>query len=243
MQFGKGIKCMGRIHSRKNHKRFSWAVADGAKRYMASVIKFAENADALEISEGVFDVGQKLLTNTRSYTRKDISEIPELNTSPLQKLGDFEKVTTPLPFADDCFDLVFGNGIIHRTDTETSAKEFCRVLRGAGQSIFWEPLGTNPIINVFRSLTPNARTKDDRPLTSRDFDILHRYFKKVEVKYYGFFTIACLPFQNATGADAIFASAKKIDHFVLSLPGMRRLAWYALITCCEPKKAVSPLVS
>ena len=42
-------------------------------------------------------------------------------------------------------------------------------LPSKGNLIFIEPLGTNPIINLYRKLTPKSRSKDEHPLINKDF--------------------------------------------------------------------------
>ncbi|WP_428491963.1 hypothetical protein [Rhodopila sp.] len=59
---------------------------------------------------------------------------------------------------------MFGIGIIHHLDTRQASREVARVLRPDGNAVFWEPMGTNPIIGLYRMLTPNARTVDEHPL-------------------------------------------------------------------------------
>ena len=52
-----------------------------------------------------------------------------------------------------------------------------------------EPLGTNPLINIYRKFTPNARSPDEHPFKSEDIKLINSIFKNVEIKYYGFLTL------------------------------------------------------
>lgn len=61
------------------------------------------------------------------------------------------------------FDLVCGSGILHHLDMERSLAEVRRVLKPGGMAVFYEPLGTNPIINLYRRLTPSMRTRTSIP--------------------------------------------------------------------------------
>ena len=228
--------------SRAHQKRFYWAISDGSERYTETVLKFAENADVLEYGCGDAENHHSFAPYARSYVGIDISDAAISRLSASHSFANVKHLRMDahaMTFADDSFDLVFGSGIIHHLDTELSAKEICRVLRPGGRSIFWEPLGANPLINLYRSLTPNARTPDEHPLLPRDFHIMRKYFSNIEIKYYGLFTIACIPLQKMSKAKTIFSVAKKLDHFFLSLPGMRWLAWYVLIICSEPRREAS----
>ena len=42
--------------------------------------------------------------------------------------------------------------------------EISRILKPNGKLLFIEPLGTNPLINFYRKLTPKSRSKDEHPL-------------------------------------------------------------------------------
>ena len=71
-----------------------------------------------------------------------------------------------LELLDASFDVVFGEGILHHLDLKKACGEIARVLRAPrrGRAIFVEPLGHNPVINLYRKLTPNMRTVDEHPL-------------------------------------------------------------------------------
>ena len=222
----------------KYREGFNWAIADGLERYKLTVLKSAENADVLEYGGGDTENHHTFAPYAHSHVRIDLIETSVYKQSQSREPSNVTHLTIDghaMTFADDSFDLVFGSGIIHLLDTELSSAEICRVLRPGGRSIFWEPLGANPLIKLHRLLSPNASTPNERLLMPRDFQIMRKYFGQIDIKYYGLFTIACLPFQNLSAAKAIFSMAKKLDHLVLSLPGMRWLSWCALIICSEPK--------
>ena len=52
-----------------------------------------------------------------------------------------------------------------------------------------EPLGTNPLINLYRKLTPRSRTADEHPFVTKDFDFIKSTLGTVTVKYYGFISL------------------------------------------------------
>ena len=59
-----------------------------------------------------------------------------------------------LKLKERSFDLVFGSGILHHLNIEKAINEISKVLKDEGEMIFLEPLGTNPLINLYRKLTP-----------------------------------------------------------------------------------------
>ena len=72
-----------------------------------------------------------------------------------------------LPWPDASFDVVVGRSILHHLDLEVAVAELSRVLRPGGSVFFVEPLRHNPLGAVFRSLTPQARTADELPLSRK----------------------------------------------------------------------------
>jgi ubiquinone/menaquinone biosynthesis C-methylase UbiE len=73
-----------------------------------------------------------------------------------------------LEFPSQTFDLVVGFGILHHLDPELALNEIHRVLKPGGRVILQEPLADNPLLKLFRFLTPKARTADERPFTGKD---------------------------------------------------------------------------
>ena len=70
-----------------------------------------------------------------------------------------------LKFEDNFFDLIVGNGILHHLDSEKALKSIHKVLKPGGRVIFFEPLADNPLLKLFRFLTPKARTIDEAPFS------------------------------------------------------------------------------
>ena len=61
---------------------------------------------------------------------------------------------------------------------EKCLDEIHRILKSKGNLIFIEPLGTNPIINLYRKLTPKSRSKDEHPLINKDFKYISKNLLK-----------------------------------------------------------------
>lgn len=74
-------------------------------------------------------------------------------------------------FADEFFDLVVGNGILHHLDLATAMQEVDRILKPGARAIFQEPLGENPLLRLYRSIA-GIHTPDECPLTRDDLTYL-----------------------------------------------------------------------
>ena len=100
----------------------------------------------------------------------------------------------------DAFDIIYGSGILHHLNLNKSLKELNRMLKKGGIMLFAEPMATNPIINIYRKLTPKARSADEHPFVFQDIKLIESMFKNVEAKYYGFLTLIFFSFyQNRPG--------------------------------------------
>lgn len=92
-----------------------------------------------------------------------------------------------LGFKDNFFDIVVGTGILHHLDLHVALTEVERVLKTGGIAIFKEPLEANPLLRLFRILSPKARTVDEKPLSSNDLNKIDKFWI-VHSKYYGIFS-------------------------------------------------------
>ena len=72
-----------------------------------------------------------------------------------------------LKYENNKFDLIIGNGILHHLDAEMALGSIHRVLKPGGRVIFREPLADNPLLKLFRFLTPKARTIDELPFSGK----------------------------------------------------------------------------
>jgi|AP95_1055475.scaffolds.fasta_scaffold00643_6 ubiquinone/menaquinone biosynthesis C-methylase UbiE len=73
-----------------------------------------------------------------------------------------------LDFPDKTFDIVIGFGILHHLDADIALREIYRVLKSGGRVLLQEPLADNPLLKLFRVLTPKARTEDEEPFSGKE---------------------------------------------------------------------------
>ncbi len=75
-----------------------------------------------------------------------------------------------LPFADQSFDRIWGNAVLHHLDLVAAGRELFRVLRPGGVAVFCKPWGENPLLRWARRRLPyrgKQRTVDEEPLRLR----------------------------------------------------------------------------
>ncbi len=89
-----------------------------------------------------------------------------------------------LPFADESFDCVWGNAVLHHLDLKRAAQDLRRVLKPGGLAVFCEPWGGNALLNWARrhvAYPGKERTPDELPLTARSLEILRGSFPGLDV--------------------------------------------------------------
>ncbi len=92
-----------------------------------------------------------------------------------------------------------------------------------------EPLGTNPLINLYRKLTPGSRTVDEHPLVFRDFDFIKNTLGVITIKYYGFMSLIFFIFYGNSKKSIVFKMLTVLDSWIFKLKFLRFLAWSVLI--------------
>lgn len=136
-----------------------------------------------------------------------------------------------LSYESESFDFIFGSGILHHLDLDRAYPEISRVLRSTGSAVFFEPLGHNFFINLYRKITPKLRTRDEHPLFLSDIDVASKYFNQVEIVHFGLFSIAGAFFPKIT----CFLSS--LDEFIFrKIPYLRRYSWLCVVTFSQPLK-------
>jgi len=146
---------------------------------------------------------------------------------------DAENMSYPDEFAD----VIFGNGILHHLLLNKAADEIWRCLKKDGVAVFCEALGHNPVINLFRKLTPHRRTISERPLRWDDFDLLSSNFNVSHKEFY-FLPILVIPF-GILGLRRFFRSSFSFLHRfdnVFSCEFFNRFCWMTVIELRKKEK-------
>lgn len=197
-----------------------------------------ENSEVLDYGCGIGSLVEKIL----KFKPKNIAgiDISEISINKAKKKAEELKVKVNFSvdncektkFNNSSFDIVYGTGILHHLQLEKCIDEIHRILKSKGNLIFIEPLGTNPIINLYRKLTPKSRSEDEHPLVSKDFKYINSKFIDITIKYYGFLTLVFFPLYKSTNSK-LFRLLVSCDQYLFKYKFFQLFAWSVLI---EAKK-------
>jgi 2-polyprenyl-3-methyl-5-hydroxy-6-metoxy-1,4-benzoquinol methylase len=95
-----------------------------------------------------------------------------------------------LTYNDGSFDFVVGISILHHVDIDKVSSEISRVLKPGGKAVFVEPLAHNPISNIWRRLSPSARTPDEWPLSYLEISKMGKQFSSLEYQEFALLTLS-----------------------------------------------------
>lgn len=144
-----------------------------------------------------------------------------------------------LTFDDDSFDVIVACSVLSHLYLPQAYQEMARVLKPEGEIICIEPLRHNPIIQLYRRLTPHLRTawEVDHILGVNDLKLAKKYFGKVDARFFHLFTIAAVPFRKTRIFEGLLGVLEAIDSVVLRVPFVRRQAWQMVFNLSQPNKA------
>lgn len=185
---------------------------------LKSVVK--PNSSVLEFGCGLGRNCPQIKEFGAEYHGIDISEVGIEKAS--QQYGDyFEVMDCENPKLDQKFDVVFGNSILHHLDSIKARDAISNLLHKSGEFLFLEPMGYNPLINLYRYLTPNERTPDEHPFLSKDFEIYQEKFE-MEITYFHLFDLLSIPLKGR-----LKKQLQNIDSFIESYFG--KWFWVCII--------------
>jgi ubiquinone/menaquinone biosynthesis C-methylase UbiE len=141
-------------------------------------------------------------------------------------------------FEDSTFDIVTEYGSLHHLDLDKAFAELARVLKPGGKAICQEAIRHNPLIHLYRKLTPSLRTPWEIPhiLGRSSLNNAKRYFETVEVHHYHLVSLLSVPFRHTKLFNPLLSLLERVDQVLLSIPGLRWMAWQMVIVLSDPKK-------
>lgn len=143
--------------------------------------------------------------------------------------GDCENTRLP----DASFDIIVCSGMLHHVDLSYAFPEIRRLLKPGGIAFGYEALAYNPLIKLYRRLTPRMRTKweAEHILSYGDLRFAGRFFSVQNVKHWtllgllGFYLPAAMPF------------FRLLDRLLLSMPLIKLMSWTFTFELHNTKRA------
>ena len=216
-----------------------YSISDLSQNYYRERILSQGAHDVLEIGCGRGSVAS-FLSRDVAFTAIDISDVAVQETAEVARAngiaGSYLLMNAEeTAFADNSFDLICGTGILHHLNLEKACAEIRRILRPDGCAVFIEPLGHNPLINMFRKMTPQIRSVDEHPLLMKDMRDMRNHFAKVDIHYFCLLSLAAVPFRNWKVFPAVKNTLAWVDRSLFRIPGTGRYAWQMVMTLSRPK--------
>ena len=145
-----------------------------------------------------------------------------------------------LEFESDSFDLAMEYGVLHHVDLDQAMRELARVLKPDGKMICTEALGHNPLIHLYRRLTPHLRTQWEvrHILRKRDFATMAKYFREIDIRFFHLATLGAVPFRRVPGFGVLLGALEAADGVLLRVPWLRWQAWQAVFVLSAPNKSL-----
>jgi ubiquinone/menaquinone biosynthesis C-methylase UbiE len=153
-----------------------------------------------------------------------------------------------MDFSDNTFDIVYAANVLHHVDAYRALSEIHRVLKPQGMACTWDPLRHNPLINIYRMIATDVRTKDEHPLDIKTVDTVCNLFSDVE---YDTFWLATLwiflrfffiewvnPNKEPYWKKVIYEESRlrrmycrleRLDAYLKRIPFTKKLAWNIVI--------------
>lgn len=140
-------------------------------------------------------------------------------------------------FADDTFDIIHEYGALHHLELTAAFGELARILKPKGKLVCTEALRHNPAIHWYRNRTPHLRTQweVEHILGVPEINRGRNFFEKIDFRMFHFAVLAAVPFRRTYFFRPMLAVLEMIDHLILSVPYVRRLAWVAVVEYGRPR--------
>lgn len=148
--------------------------------------------------------------------------------------GDCENTELP----GESVDTVLCCGMLHHLDLGMAYPELSRVLKPGGRLLGVEAFGHNPLIQLYRNRTPHMRTEWEAKhiLKKSDIERAKEHFNRGVTKYWHLAVLGAVPFRKTPLFGPAVALGNAVDFVLLSIPGIRLMAWQVTFELVKPVK-------
>jgi SAM-dependent methyltransferase len=211
-----------------------YEISSGVQRYRQLIFENPSGKHILEYGCGLGGQAFDLSDRGAMVTGIDISDVAvaQARRRAAGHAADRLKFVTAdaenLEFPEGSFDLVCGSGILHHLDLNKSLAEVKRVLKPGGRGVFYEPLGHNPLLNLYRKLTPGSHTPDEHPLLMREIQGMASTFSSARAEYFDLLSVFAIPVMWLPGGAKLLRAGEWADRRIFRwMPPLR--AWGAVV--------------
>jgi len=155
----------------------------------------------------------------------------------------------------NAFDVAYvANTIHHVTNKPALFQQLRRALKPGGMFVAFDPLGYNPVIDVYRWMATRVRTEDEAPLTFADLELAAQYFEGVGHREFWIASLALFLkyfaidrlhpnqdrywkriFRETPQSLRWWMPLRRLDDCLTCVPGLRRLAWNMVMWGRKPQ--------
>jgi SAM-dependent methyltransferase len=165
----------------------------GEDLFFQTVAQRAAGVHALELGCGNGGFAERLIHETdAAILATDIStrQVDQAQARAVEGRLEFRELNAEGP-VDGRYDLIYGRGVLHHIDFRPALERLANDnLHEGGAMVFREPLGANVMGAVYRQLSRDDHTEDERPISRDDLLWFKRTFKGFWFYPYG---LASLP--------------------------------------------------
>jgi ubiquinone/menaquinone biosynthesis C-methylase UbiE len=135
---------------------------------------------------------------------------------------------TGLP--DGCIERALCCSVLHHLELDRALVELRRLLAPRGRILVLEALGHNPLLRLYRRLTPGARTawEQSHLLRTAELKLAARYFEVEQVRFWHIASPA------AVLARPLLPALEALDSLLTRLPLVQLAAWVVTFELCRP---------
>ncbi|HEU5089417.1 MAG TPA: methyltransferase domain-containing protein [Roseiflexaceae bacterium] len=218
---------------------YAWGALDAADRYAYDLLGDVRGRNVLDLGCGDGRHAQQLAEQGAHVVAIDLSlgmvrvTQQRLAAAARASAHTAQMSAEELGFRDGTFDLIFGHSVLHHTDLAITRREVERLLRPGGRAIFLEPLDHNPLLNLFRALTPWRRTPTERPLSNAQIAFLGQPFRSLQRREFylaALLAFALVPLRNPGLFQAALRALLPFDEWLFARwPSLRQYAWAVVL--------------
>jgi ubiquinone/menaquinone biosynthesis C-methylase UbiE len=175
----------------------------------------------------------------------DISDVSVANATALAEkeglsdrcmffTGDCENTGLP----ENSIDVILCSYMLHHLDLNHAYPEMARILKPGGAVFAAEALDYNPVIRMYRKLTPEMRTEWEKEhiLSLKDVRLAKKWFNVGAIRYWH---LASIPAAFVRRIPPLFSIAlpvlNAVDSILMRIPGVQLMAWQFSFELVKPR--------